>query len=91
MEPVQTDALAPERAPTPRRSRPLALIAGAVLSGALLLGGAASVFAASPAASPSAAPSASTGPGSHDGSGTPAHNCPERSQSSSSDSLSSSS
>ena len=84
MEPIiQTDA------GPPARSRPRALIAAAVLGATILLGGAASVFAASPSATPSASPSASAGTGSGSDNGTTGHVC-DRSDKGSSDSSSSS-
>lgn len=85
MEPtIQTDA------GLPARSRPRALIAAGVLGATILLGGAASVFAASPSATPSASPGASAGTGSGADNGTTGHVC-DRTDEGSSDSSSSAS
>ncbi len=85
MEPtIQADA------GPPARSRPRALIAAAVLGATILLGGAASVFAASPSATPSASPSASAGTGIGSDNGATGHVC-DRSDKASSGSGSSSS
>ena len=68
----------PPQPMTQARGRSRSWIAALVLGTTIVLGGAASVFAASPSAS--ASPNASAGTGSDDGSsnGTTAHNCPDR-------------
>jgi len=71
------------QAPTrPKRSRLKTALGGLALAGLLVVGGAATVFAADPSPSPSTSPSVTT-PGTTDngsngsGGGTTTHNCPK--------------